>query len=76
MDNDDMNQYKKLFEPIIYNFAAGSNKDLPDHAVRNGLVKINWKDEIYTGFIKEIRKNYASDTETTWELWGFKDRAV
>ena len=19
---------------------------------------------------------YASDTETTWELWGFKDRAV
>lgn len=67
---------KKLFEPIIYNFAAGSNKDLPDHAVRNGLVKINWKDEIYTGFIKEIRKNYASDTETTWELWGFKDRAV
>lgn len=67
---------KKLFEPLIYNFAAGSNKDLPDHAVRNGLVKINWKDEIYTGFIKEIRKNYASDTETTWELWGFKDRAV
>ena len=45
---------KKLFEPIIYNFAAGSNKDLPDHAVRNGLVKINWKDEIYTGFILSL----------------------
>ena len=67
---------KKLFEPIVYNFAAGSNKDLPDHAVRNGLVKINWDDEIYTGFIKEIRKNYVSDTETTWELWGFKDRTM
>lgn len=62
----------KLFSPIEYNFAAGSWKDLPAHSVRNGLIQFEWKGEILSGFIKEIRKNYASESETTWILHAVK----
>lgn len=64
---------KKLFEPIVYNFATGSNKDIPPYSARNGIIKFNWKGEVFRGFINEIRKNYATESETTWELWAVKE---
>ena len=62
---------QKLFEPIIYNFATGSHKDLP--SIKNGIIKVNWQGRELSGFIKEIRKNYAQESETTWELHAIKD---
>lgn len=72
----DVEVNEKIFEPIIYNFAAGSHKDMPKAEVRNGLVKFIWDGEEYTGFIKEIRKNYAKETETTWELYAYKEKQI
>ena len=63
---------KKLFEPIEYNFSAGSWKNLPSENVRNGLINFKWQDNTLKGFIKQVRKNYVADTETTWELWAVK----
>lgn len=63
---------KRLFSPIEYNFAAGFDQDLPEPALRNGLVKFVWKKEILQGFIKEVRKNPHAPTETTWLLWAVK----
>lgn len=63
---------KGLFNPIEYNFAAGFDQDLPAPALRNGLVKFEWKKEILQGFIKEVRKNPHAPTETTWLLWAVK----
>lgn len=63
---------KGLFSPIEYNFAAGFDQDLPDPALRNGLVKFVWKKEILQGFIKEVRKNPHAPTETTWLLWAVR----
>lgn len=70
----DIELNEKLFEPIIYNFAAGSHKDMPPQSIRNGLISIQWNNEEYLGYIKEIRKNYAKETETTWELHAYKAR--
>lgn len=59
----------KLFDPVIYDFAAGHHKDLPEN--KNGLVYFHWKGETKKGYIKSIRKNYATEEETTWELHAF-----
>lgn len=70
---EDANPYRDftieegIFRPIVYNFAVGSFKDLPDD--RNGLVEIDYKGEKYRGFIREIKKNYVKETEQTWELY-------
>lgn len=61
---------EKLFEPIIYNFATGNHKDMPSY--KNGIVQVNWQGEILSGYIKEIRKNYAQESEVTWELHAIK----
>ena len=37
--------------------------------IKNGVVEFEYNGTKYRGFIKEIRKNYAVDTETTWILW-------
>ena len=59
----------KLFSTVIYDFAAGHHKDLPEN--KNGLVYFHWKGETKKGYIKSIRKNYATEEETTWELHAF-----
>lgn len=59
---------EKIFDPIEYNFAAGHHHDLPEESVRNGLVYFEWQGSLLKGFIKEIRKNYATESETTWIL--------
>lgn len=59
----------KLFSIVIYDFAAGHHKDLPEN--KNGLVYFDWKGETKKGYIKSIRKNYATEEETTWELHAF-----
>lgn len=61
-----------LFDPIEYNFAAGHWQKIPDVKRRNGLVYFEWKGKMLKGFIKEIRKNYVAETETTWILWAVK----
>ena len=59
---------KKLFSPIIYNFATGHYKELPSVNNRDGLVKFTWHGKVLQGYIKSIRKNYITEEETTWEL--------
>ena len=61
---------EKLFEPIIYNFATGNHKDMPSY--KNGIVQVNWQGEVLSGYIKDIRKNYAQESEVTWELHAIK----
>lgn len=58
---------KKLFKPLVYNFASGNHKEIPHD--RSGIIEVKWQGEVYRGFIREIRKNYAKETETTWELY-------
>ena len=59
----------KLFEPIEYNFAAGHWQKIPTEELRDGLIHFEWEGKVLKGFIKQIRKNYAAETETTWVLW-------
>lgn len=59
---------KQLFKPVLYNFASGHNKDMPE-TNKNGIVKFNWHGNVLRGFIKSVRKNYVTEEETTWELW-------
>ena len=59
----------KLFEPIEYNFAAGHWQKTPPAELRDGLIHFEWEGKVLKGFIKQIRKNYAAETETTWVLW-------
>lgn len=61
---------KKLFSPIIYNFAAGHHHDMPT-VNKNGLVKVNWQNNVLRGYIRSIRKNYITEEETTWELHAY-----
>lgn len=63
---------KKLFDPIIYDFATGAFVDLPDKDKQSGLIRFQFKGIVYQGFIDEIRKNYNRGTETTWILYGVK----
>ena len=60
---------ERLFSPVIYDFASGHHKDLPDN--KNGLICFEWQGETKKGYIKSIRKNYATEEETTWELHAF-----
>lgn len=64
---------KKLFSPIEYNLATGSHKNLPGEYLKNGCVKLTYNGKEYKGFIKEIRKNYAAETEETWILQAVKE---
>lgn len=57
-----------LFEPIIYNIASRNIQHLPSGENVNGLVRIMYKGETYEGFIDEVSKNPAWETETTWIL--------
>lgn len=63
---------KKLFEPMIYDFASGNFVNLPDKDKEAGLIRFPYKGNWYQGFIKEIRKNYNRETETTWILYAVK----
>lgn len=65
----DVEIVERLFAPVIYDFAAGHHKDLPEN--KNGLVCFDWQGETKKGYIKSIRKNYATEEETTWELHAF-----
>lgn len=58
----------KLFTPVEYNFASGYIGNIMP-IIKNGVVEFEYNGTKYRGFIKEIRKNYAVDTETTWILW-------
>jgi hypothetical protein len=59
----------KLFEAISYDFASRNIQDLPVGDSINGLVRIHYRGETYEGFIKEISKNPAWETETQWVLY-------
>lgn len=60
---------KQLFLPVEYNFATGNWKDLPPDNLRDGLIYFEWHGKTLKGFIKQVRKNYIAETESTWELW-------
>lgn len=68
----DINIEKKLFEPILYNLAAGNFIPLPDADNRNGLVYFPLENKICKGFIQTIKKNYMLETEETWTLHAVK----
>ena len=67
----DMEITKRLFLPVVYNFAAGHTKEMPSDN-RDGLVKVAWHGETLLGYIKSVRKNYVTEEETTWELHAYK----
>jgi hypothetical protein len=58
----------KLFDAINYDFASRNIRDLPSGDSINGLVKINYKEKTYEGFIKEISRDPAREKETQWIL--------
>ncbi len=59
---------KHLFSPIEYNFATGNWQGLPPQDIRDGLVCFTYKGRQLKGYIIEVMKNYAHETETTWRL--------
>ncbi len=58
-----------LFDPITYDIASSNIVKFPEGEYINGLVRFNYKGKMYEGFIKEISKNAAWETETTWILY-------
>lgn len=59
---------KHLFSSIEYNFATGNWQGLPPQDIRDGLVYFTYKGRQLKGYIIEVMKNYAHETETTWRL--------
>jgi hypothetical protein len=59
---------KKIFNPELYNFAAGSHVLLPAGIEANGLVKITYKGREYEGYIMEGSRNLARGTEADFTL--------
>lgn len=65
----DIPEGKGLFEPVIYDIASRNIHNLPLGDDRNGIIRFAYKGEVYEGFIDEIAKNPAWETETTWMLF-------
>jgi len=61
-----------LFDARMYDIASRNIQDLPDGENVNGIVKINYQGNVYEGFIHEIAKSVAWETETTWILFAKK----
>jgi hypothetical protein len=58
-----------LFEAIMYDIASRNIRQLPEGENANGIVRFAYKGETYGGFIEEISKNPAWETETVWKLY-------
>ncbi|MDR1370571.1 MAG: hypothetical protein LBJ72_10695 [Dysgonamonadaceae bacterium] len=58
-----------LFDPITYDIASSNIVKFPTGENINGIVRFNYRGKIHEGFIKEISKNSAWETETTWILY-------
>jgi len=56
------------FDAIKYDIASRNIQQLPEGDAMNGLVRFRYKGKNYEGFIDEISKNPAWETETTWKL--------
>ena len=67
--NYDIPEGKGLFEPVIYDIASRNIHNLPLGDDRNGIIRFAYKGKVYEGFIDEIAKNPAWETETTWMLF-------
>lgn len=63
-----------LFAPIVYNLASRNIQQLPSAELANGIVRFVYKGEVYQGYIDEIAKNPAWETETTWTLFKAKHK--
>ena len=57
-----------LFDAITYDIASKNILNLPTGDSINGVVKFHYKGKVYEGFIDEISKNPAWESETTWKL--------
>lgn len=58
-----------LFSPIMYDIASGTLQRMPSYEMANGMVRFRYRGEIYEGYIEEISKSLAWETETTWTLY-------
>lgn len=67
--NYDIPEGQGLFEPVIYDIASRNIHNLPLGDDRNGIIRFAYQGEVYEGFIDEIAKNPAWETETTWMLF-------
>jgi hypothetical protein len=63
-----------LFSPVVYDIASRNVLNLPSGEKVNGIVRFRYLDKVkneevvYEGFIDEISKNIAWETETVWKL--------
>ena len=57
-----------LFDAVMYDIASKNIQRLPEGDDRNGIVRFNYKGNVYEGFIDEISKNPAWESETVWKL--------
>lgn len=57
-----------LFEAITYDIASKNIQQLPTGEHVNGLIRFKYKGKTYEGFIDEVSKNPAWESETTWIL--------
>ena len=57
-----------LFDAIMYDVASRNIQSLPEGDAMNGVVRFEYKGEVYEGFIDEISKNPAWESDTTWKL--------
>ena len=63
-----------LFDAIMYDIASKNIQDLPAGDDMNGIVRFEHRNkdtgdvDTYEGFIDEISKNPAWESETTWKL--------
>lgn len=59
---------KKLYDPVKYNFAAGTYQPFPIESLRTGLIYFTCDGRQRKGFIDEITKNDQKESETSWTL--------
>jgi hypothetical protein len=57
-----------LFEPVMYDVASRNMRALPEGEHMNGLVRFKYRGVVLEGFIDEITKNPAWESETVWRL--------
>ncbi len=67
-DNYSIPPENKLFDPIMYDIASKNIRTFPKGDFMNGIVRLNFQGKIHEGYINQISRNPAWETETTWLL--------
>jgi hypothetical protein len=73
-DNIDLSKAIMYIDPIIYDFAVGTFRKLPEKRNWSGLITFAYNGKLMYGFIKEISKFISMNQQVQYQLYRMYDR--